>query len=202
MMLKQLPFILVYSRLPAGALIILLAWQMPGYYREWIVALMVYGLVSDFFDGFIARRVGASTEKLRRLDSGIDQFFWISVIVATIIITPEFYKSYKLQVGLLALAEVLAYIISYIRFRKEVATHAIASKFWVLTMLFTFIQLVVSGWSGWVFQLCFWLGIVTRLEIIGILLLIREWVNDVPSIYHAVQLRRGKPIKRNKVFNG
>ena len=201
-MLKQLPFILVYSRLPADALIILLAWSVPAYYREWIVVLMVYGLVSDFFDGFIARRVGASTEKLRRLDSGIDQFFWVSVIAATIIITPEFYKEHIWQVSALALAEALAYVISYIRFRKEVATHAIASKFWVLTLLFTFVQLVLYGWSGWVFQLCFWVGIVTRLEIIGILLLIKEWVNDVPSIYHAVQLRKGKPIKRNKLFNG
>lgn len=201
-MIKQLPFVLVYSRLPAGTIIVLLAWLTPSYYKEWIVALMVYGLVSDFFDGFIARRVGASTERLRRLDSGIDQFFWLCIIAATVLIAPEFYKDNWWQVGLLALAESVAYVISYIRFRKEVATHAIASKIWVLTLLLMFTQLVLSGSSTWGFQLCFWVGLVSRLEIIGILLIIPEWVNDVPSIYHAVQLRQGKEIKRNKIFNG
>jgi CDP-diacylglycerol--glycerol-3-phosphate 3-phosphatidyltransferase len=34
------------------------------------------------------------------------------------------------------------------------------------------------------------------------LLVLKKWTADVPSFYHAIQLRKGKEIKRNKYFNG
>jgi CDP-diacylglycerol--glycerol-3-phosphate 3-phosphatidyltransferase len=52
------------------------------------------------------------------------------------------------------------------------------------------------------FQWCFYVGMISRLEIIAILFLLRRWTNDVPSVYHAVLLRKGKEIKRHKLFNG
>lgn len=143
-----------------------------------------------------------STEKLRRADSTVDQLFWLSVIGGTMLTSFEFYKDHWLQIALILIAEALCYIISYIRFRKEVATHAIASKFWVVTLFACFIDVIWTGNSTWIFQLCFWVGMVTRLEIVAILLLLKQWTNDVPSVIHAMQLRKGKAIKRNKIFNG
>jgi len=83
-----------------------------------------------------------------------------------------------------------------------VATHAIASKVWVLIMFFTLLEIMSRGNSGTLFQIWLYIGLVTRLEIIAILLLLRQWTNDVPSVWHAVMLRQGKEIKRNKLFNG
>ena len=40
------------------------------------------------------------------------------------------------------------------------------------------------------------------IEIIAILLVIKDWTNDVPSLYHAIILRQVKKIMRNKFFNG
>ncbi|RFM35429.1 hypothetical protein [Chitinophaga silvisoli] len=93
-------------------------------------------------------------------------------------------------------------MISYLRFKKEVATHAIASKFWTLTILASVIQIMLSCKAGILFQFAFYFGLATRLEIILILFIIRNWYNDVPSVYHAVQLRKGREIKRNRLFNG
>ncbi|MEZ5015727.1 MAG: CDP-alcohol phosphatidyltransferase family protein [Flavipsychrobacter sp.] len=201
-MIKKLPIWLVYSRVVAGLLILLLAWLGAEWSRGVIVALMVYGLISDFFDGYIARRVGVSAERLRRLDSTVDQFFWLAVMLGSYWLSPQFYKDHWLSITLLIGLEAAAYVISFVRFKKEVATHALASKLWVLTLLFTFVEVVLRGNSSWVFTICFWVGVVSRLEIIAILLLIKKWVNDVPTIYHAIQLRQGKTIKRNKIFNG
>jgi CDP-diacylglycerol--glycerol-3-phosphate 3-phosphatidyltransferase len=50
--------------------------------------------------------------------------------------------------------------------------------------------------------LSFWIGILTRVEVIAILLVLKEWTNDVPTLYHAVRLRQNKLIRRNKFFNG
>lgn len=166
------------------------------------VALLVYGLLSDVFDGIVARRLGVSTEHMRRLDSSIDGVFYLSVAAAVFMMHPTFVDSYKAEIIILVASEAVIYLVSYLRFGKEVATHAIASKVWSLFLFATLAQVILTGDSGWLFKVCFWGGLVTRLEILLILFIIREWTNDVPSVLHALKLRQGKVIKRNKLFNG
>ncbi|GGI48969.1 hypothetical protein GCM10011425_01810 [Mucilaginibacter galii] len=163
---------------------------------------MVTGLVADIFDGIIARRLGISTPRLRRLDSGVDQVFWVAIVAASYIIYPLFFHRNWVQILLLVFAEALCYGLSYVKFKKEVATHAIASKLWTLVLLATLIQVIATGDAPVMFQICFYMGIVTRLEIILMLLLIRQWTNDIPTVYHAYLIRRNKAIKRHKLFNG
>ncbi len=199
-MKNKIPAALIWFRLLAGLLIALLAYTDAP--RWWIVMLMTAGLLSDIFDGIIARRLNISTQTLRRLDSSVDQVFWLCIVVATYIIAPNFYKKNWVSIVILLSAESLCYLVCYLRFRKEVATHAIASKIWTLILFATLIDVVLNSVSGWLFQVCFYFGMITRLEVMSILLLIKEWTNDVPSVYHAILLRNGKPIKRNKIFNG
>jgi len=194
--------LLVYLRLLLGLVILVLAILQLAYARNIIIALITIGLISDILDGIIARRLGISTEKLRRLDSAIDQAFWIMILIGTCIISPAFYQQHYIQLIAIIILECIAYIFSYVKFRKEVVTHAILSKIWTLSMFATIIQAIATGNSGSLFHLCFYLGIITRLEIILILSLLHSWANDVPSLYHALQLRRVKDIKRSKWFNG
>jgi len=200
--MKKIPLALIVIRALFGAIILLLGMLQVTRYREYIVVLMVIGLLTDIFDGIIARRLNVSTPSLRRLDSVTDQFFWLCIIGSAYIISPEFFKANAIKIYILGGAEALTYLVSFIKFRKEVATHAITSKIWTLTLLATLIQLVLSGNSGILFDICFYLGVLTRLEIVLILLILKEWSNDVPSLYHAILLRKGKTIKRNKLFNG
>lgn len=200
--MKKLPLFLIYSRLFLSLIIVLLALLQWPYYRIVMAILVVIGLLTDIFDGIIARQLRISDQLLRRLDSSIDQVFWIAVLAATCICCPEFLKNNYLQLIIILGAEALTYGISFIKFKKEVALHAITSKIWTLTILATIIQVILTCESSFLFQLCFYTGIVTRLEIVLILLILKRWQNDVPSIFHAVQLRKGKEIKRNKLFNG
>lgn len=199
-MKNKIPAALIWFRLLAGLLIVWLAFTDAD--SGWIVLLMTSGLLSDIFDGIIARRLNISTQTLRRLDSSVDQVFWLCIMVATYKMAPDFYADNWIQIVVLLVAEALCYAISYLRFRKEVATHAIASKIWALILFATLIDVVLNSASGWLFQVCFYFGMITRLEVMSILLLIKEWTNDVPSVYHAILLRNGKSIKRNKMFNG
>lgn len=200
-MKRKLPILLIYFRLLAGIVILLLA-IFQSQSRGAMCFLLIAGLLSDIFDGIVARRLGVSNEKLRRLDSAVDQLFWLLIAAACYILAPAFFEENGLMILMLLGAEAAIYVISYLRFRKEVATHAIASKVWTLTLAGTFAQLLLTSNSGILFQVCFYLGMATRLEIIAILLLLKQWTADVPSVYHAVQLRRNRPIKRNKLFNG
>ena len=185
-----------------AGIIILMSIIQPLHFRWIINALLILGLLTDVFDGIIARKLNVSTQKLRRLDSIVDQVFWISALVAAYLICSNFFESHALLLLLLLGAEFLTYLLSYIKFGKEVATHAISSKFWTLLILATLVQIVSSCNSSWLFMTCFYVGMVTRIEIMAILLIISKWENDIPSIFHAIRIRQGKEIKRNKLFNG
>lgn len=200
--MKKVPILLIYMRLVFAVAIVLLAFLQPLAFKTYIITMMVVGLVADIFDGIIARRLNISTEKLRRLDSGVDQFFWLAIVAASYIIQPAFYKANWVYMLLLILSEAACYALSFIKFRKEVATHAISSKLWTLVLLATLIQVIATGNAPVMFQICFYMGLATRLEIMAMLLLIRQWTNDIPSVYHAYLMRQNKPIKRNKLFNG
>lgn len=192
----------MYTRLALGFVIIFLSYSQTTYFRIIIVSLIFLGLLTDVFDGIIARRLNISTQKLRRMDSSVDQVFWISCLIGAYLICEDFFKANALKLVIILLVESLTYVVSYFRFRKEVATHAFLSKLWTLTIMGTLIQVVVSCNSSVLFNICFYIGIISRLEIIAILIIIKEWTNDVPSIYHAILIRQGKEIKRHKLLNG
>ena len=201
-MKKKLPVLLIYSRLLFGILILLLSLLQVNNYKYYAVTFLVLGLLTDIFDGIIARKLNVSNQGLRRQDSAVDQIFFVLVTVASFIQSPQFFNNNKTELIILFGAEAICYIVCFIKFGKEVATHAIASKLWTLLIVATLIQLIWMNNSGILFQICFYAGMITRLEIIAIILLLRNWTNDVPSIYHAVLLRNGKEIKRNKLLNG
>lgn len=163
--------------------------------------ILSLGLITDIFDGIIARRLDISSQRLRRLDSTIDVAFFVSIAFATYIQCPVFFKDNHIKLIILGSFEALTYLISFIKFKKEIATHSIGAKVWTLFLFATLVQIIFKCQSILLFNLCFWIGLITRLEIMAIVLAIKTWTNDVPTFYHAMQLRNGKEIKRNKLFN-
>jgi CDP-diacylglycerol--glycerol-3-phosphate 3-phosphatidyltransferase len=166
------------------------------------VGLITLGLLTDVFDGFIARQLGISTEKLRRLDSTIDQAFWLMVLAATYLACPGFFAQNAAKLWTLLAIEGLTYAVSLLKFRKEVATHSWAAKAWVLVSFAALIQIITTCESRLLFEFSFYIGVVSRLEIVAILVLLKKWANDVPTVYHACLLRQNKPIRRHKLLNG
>ncbi len=201
-MKNKIPLILIYSRLVFGLIIVLLSVFKPLHFRALEVIFITIGLLSDIFDGIIARHLKISTEKLRRMDSSVDQIFWLCIISCAYLDSPIFFKQHYLPVTIVLVLEGFCYLLSYIKFRKEVATHAIASKLWTLSLFAFLVQLILTGNSVFLFFTCIYIGIATRLEIIAILFILNKWTNDIPTVYHAVLIRKGKPVKKHKLFNG
>lgn len=200
--MTRLPITLIYSRLAIGLSIILLSVAQVDNYKTIVITLLTIGLLTDIFDGIIARQLNISTQKLRRLDSTIDQVFFVSVAVATYIQCPGFFATNTIKLIVLIGVEALTYLISFLKFRKEVATHSIGAKVWTLLLFATLIQIILQCQSVILFNICFWVGLLTRLEIIAIILTLKKWTSDVPTIYHSLKLRQGREIKRHKMFNG
>ncbi|MBN9297239.1 MAG: CDP-alcohol phosphatidyltransferase family protein [Filimonas sp.] len=198
----KLPWLLIWFRIVAGLVIVLLSFTHIAYYSVIAVTLLSLGLLSDVFDGIIARRLKISTVTLRRFDSTADVLFFLLVAGAAYAWCPGFFNTNWLKIVVLIGFEALTYVVSFARFKKEIATHSIGAKIWTLFLFATLTEVFIHCESNLLFNLCFWIGLLTRVEIMAIVLLLKEWTNDVPTIYHALQLRKGKAIKRNDLFNG
>ncbi|MET0570416.1 MAG: CDP-alcohol phosphatidyltransferase family protein [Pedobacter agri] len=198
----NLPQFLILFRLILAPVIILLAYFMEEKASILIVILMFAGLFSDIFDGIIARKLNLSTEKLRRQDSQTDLIFWLSMGFATWMIRRDILSDKLLFIFILIGMEALCYLISFIKFKKETCTHAMLSKFWGITLIIAFTSLLSFNHAGFPFYLTLLIGFLAHIDVILIIFLLPNWQHDIPSFYHALEIRRGKPIKRHKLFNG
>jgi len=199
--MKKIPFLLIYSRILIGILVGWLAIYKVENYAIWIVVLMSLGLITDIFDGIIARKLNVSSEKLRIWDSNVDQFFWLLVIASIFWLNFDFVKENSMWIGTIVLLELIAYLISYWKFKKAIATHSILAKFWTLSLLGFLIDLTINSTSQIPFVICIILGIISRVEIILIVKKLKKWTTDVPSILVVSKINQGIPIKKNKLFN-
>ncbi|MDF2553978.1 MAG: CDP-alcohol phosphatidyltransferase [Chryseobacterium sp.] len=199
--MKNIPYILIAIRFLLAPVIFFLAYLKDEESRFVILALMFIGLLTDIFDGIIARKVGVSTEKLRRLDSQVDLVFWLSLGFAAYFLNPELIKNEWKSITLIFVMEALCYLISILKFGKETCTHAFLSKMWGLSLLISFTYLIGFQQAGWAFYLAIILGIISHVDVILIILILPKWQYDVPSFYHACEIKNGKQRKKTTFFN-
>ncbi|HCR75881.1 MAG TPA: CDP-alcohol phosphatidyltransferase [Chryseobacterium sp.] len=199
--MKKIPYLLIAIRFILAPIILLLAYFKGAESRFLILSLMYFGLLTDIFDGIIARKVGVSSEKLRRLDSQTDLVFWLSLGFASYFLNAELIKNEWKGVALIFVMEVLCYIISWLKFGKETCTHAFLSKMWGLSLLIAFTYLIGFQQAGWAFYLTVILGFISHIDVILIILILPKWQYDVPSSYHAWKIRKGKQRKKSIFFN-
>lgn len=199
--MKTIPYILIAIRLLLAPVILFLAYSAGEKARLIILTLMYAGLLTDIFDGIIARKAGVSSEKLRRMDSQTDLIFWLSLGFAAYFLNPGLIKDEWQGILVIFVMEALCYIVSIWKFGKETCTHAFLSKMWGLSLLIAFTYLIGFQQTGWAFYLTVGLGFISHVDVILIVLLLPKWQYDVPSSYHAWRIRNGKQRKKTIFFN-
>ncbi len=198
--MKSIPFLLIYSRLAIGLVISLFALFRPSYYEITIVFLMILGLLTDVFDGIIARKLNVSSEKLRVWDSNVDLIFWLCVIGSIFYLNAAFVLKNAIWLGSVIFLELLCYLFSFLKFKKSIATHSILAKIWTLTLLIFLIDLTLNSTSQIPFIVCIVVGIISRLEIFFIIYKLHRWTTDVPSIFAVKKINQGIPLKKGVLF--
>lgn len=200
-MKQKIPYLFILFRLLLVPVILGLGYYYGSGVSTLVTILMYLGLVSDIFDGIIARNLGIQTANMRRMDSQVDMVFWLSIGIYAYWIHPEIIMEQIWIVrGVLAM-EVLCYITSIVKFKKESASHAFLSKMWGLCLLTAFTSIIGFGVGGWAFYLAVALGVVSHIDRLLITLFLPKWTHDVPSSYHALLIRKGIDFKRNKLLN-
>ncbi len=153
-------------------------------------AILILAVLSDIFDGVVARRVGVVSAMLRRLDSQTDLVFWLSAGLAALLLHPEIARAYAPGFLLLIGLEISCYGVSALRFGRETCTHAYSAKFYGLTLLVGMSAILGFAHGGLPLWLMFVAGTLSGIDVILIVLLLPRWNYDIPSSYHALRLRR------------
>ena len=130
-MKPQIPKVLLFSRLVIGLTMVVLSSFHIRNYQTVAKVLLTTGLLTDIFDGIIARQLNISTQKFRRLDSTIDQVFFVSAAVATYIQCPDFFTSNVLKLIILTGAEALTYLTSFLSSGKKLQRIQLEPRFGV-----------------------------------------------------------------------
>lgn len=200
-MKTRIPVMLIAFRLMLAPVILFMAYYYRDAGKPLILLLMYLGLISDIFDGIIARNLNVSSVSLRRMDSQTDMIFWVSIGVSTWMLYPDLIRSNAIPITIIFIMEGLCYAISIIRFGKETCTHAFLSKMWGITLLIAFTSLIGFSHAGIPFSSAIVLGLISHVDRILITLILPAWTHDIPSAYHAYLVRKGIPFKKNKLFN-
>jgi len=185
------PVTLTTLRLALGPVVAILAWA--GFSGLWIAGCTLIAIFSDIYDGIIARRLHIDTALLRRYDSVADAVFYLAIAWAAWRLHPEVIRENSgIFIALFGL-ELVRYIFDFAKFRREASYHMYSSKLWGLVLGIATIVLFAFGMSGWLFRIALLLGIVCNAEGLVISFVLPRWIHDVPTIAHALRLRRLPP---------
>jgi phosphatidylglycerophosphate synthase len=155
-----------------------------------IAACILAGLASDIFDGILARRLNVATEFLRRYDSASDTVLYVGVAIGAWILQPQVLKQNALSLGSLIALEMFRHLFDWIKFRKMASYHSWFAKAWGLGLAAATMALFAFGTTGLLLQTAIIMGIGCNLECVAMSLILRKCHHDVPTLWHALRLRR------------
>jgi CDP-diacylglycerol--glycerol-3-phosphate 3-phosphatidyltransferase len=119
-----------------GPIVALLAIYYPS--RHAFGNSLIFALLSDVFDGVIARRLTVATPTLRRLDSIADSLFYAGAGFAAWHLYPSVIREHFVALVVLASTEIVRYAFDLIKFRREASYHMWSSKAWGLLLFIGF----------------------------------------------------------------
>jgi CDP-diacylglycerol--glycerol-3-phosphate 3-phosphatidyltransferase len=186
MKLSQIPSILVGFRL---AIAPLLAWDAFDHQiSSWFVSAYILAVLSDIFDGIIARKLGVSTAQLRQADSWADISLYVCIALSVWWVYPQVVRDFQVPLIAAIAAQLLLFATSLIKFGKFPSFHTYTAKIWGLSLLIATVSLFGFGNAAplWLAIVLCW---VNSLEEIMMTLILPQWQCDVLSLFHAASLR-------------
>lgn len=180
-MKRAIPLALTTLRLLLGPLA--LAAALAGWPRLLFAPILFAGLLSDIYDGVLARRFGVSTPALRRYDSATDVLYYGFILAAAWLLCREVLSPNLGWILALLASEAACIVLSLARFRVLPATHSYLAKFYGLCLFACAMALLAFEAPGWTVVALASIGLLTNAEIFAILLLWQRAPVDVPSIF-------------------
>lgn len=185
---QQIPWAMSGVRAALGP--VLIAGAACNWSGTALAALVLSALVSDIYDGILARRWHCDTAALRLFDSMADTFFYLCTGLALWIHSPDVLLRNGIPLLALVAAEGLHFGFDCAKFGKPASYHSYLAKSWGLAMAIAVMAAFASGRGVTLVALSLSLGILCNVEGLLMSAVLPVWTRDVPSLSAAWALRR------------
>lgn len=186
MQLNHVPGLLVGFRF---VIALLLLWDaLDRTTGRWFIVGYVAAVLSDIFDGIIARRLGVSTAQLRQADSWADMCLYVCIAMSAWLVYPQIIVDFALPLSIAIGAQLALFATSLAKFGKFPSFHTYTAKVWGIALLIATVGLFGFGYAE-----TLWLAIgfciLNSLEEIAMTIILPQWQHDVLSLFHALKVR-------------
>jgi CDP-diacylglycerol--glycerol-3-phosphate 3-phosphatidyltransferase len=182
----NLPNALSALRIVCVPVLLLLAWH--GALAYFLIGFAL-GLASDVLDGMLARRLGQVTDFGARLDQWGDFALWLSLPVAAWWLWPEIIRREAAYVVVALVCMLLPTAVAYLKYRAIPGYHTWSVKLGSVAMGISAPLLLLFD-VAWPFRVAALFQVVCALDELGITWLFADCRHDVPSVFHALRMRR------------
>lgn len=184
---ERIPWLLAGARAVLGPVMIM------GERARWnavaLAVLVLTGLLSDIFDGVLARRWNCDTAAVRLFDSMADIMFYAGCAIALWMRHPDVVRNLALPIlGVVGL-EALCSAVALIKFGKLPSYHSYLAKAWGLVLATALVEaFLTKDPQNWIIAAVA-LGALSNLEGIAMSLIMPVWRQDVKTLGDAWRLR-------------
>ena len=184
--MKCIPAFLVALRVFLAPVI---AWLLMGHRAGFAGWLYVLAVLTDIYDGVIARRLGIDTLRLRLADGCADVWLFVCLFVGL-------WSGYRALVmplawpfGTAMVLQIVSWAFCFWRFGKMTSYHSFLAKLTGLALLIGILLLLFAG-TPVPLAIALWIFVLNLLEEITMTALMRRYHHDVWSLRAALELRK------------
>ena len=152
--------------------------------------LAIAALLSDVLDGALARRLGASSETGRLLDSWADLLIALVSFAGATLLWPDTMREEAMYFALVLAALVIPNAWGLLRYRRLLGYHTLSAKSSGVLLAIGAVMLF-TGLSPVPFRLASFVEVLVAAEYIAISLILPGWTGEMKSAWHAWRHRQG-----------
>lgn len=186
--LRALPATLVLFRLAAGPYLLWAAWDgQPG---PSFVPVFGLAVLSDIFDGVLARRLNVVNAGLREADSRADLCLYLCIIACMWRAYPTVLAEFALPFALAVASQCLQWGTALAKYGRLASYHSYSAKLWGLSLAVAVVALFGWGYSDLTLGAALYIGVFHNLEEVAMTLILPRWCFDVVTVQAALVQRR------------
>lgn len=188
-MKRNLPNLLSETRIVLAPVLVAVAWI--GDSRLWFVVLFVTGMLTDAFDGLLARRWHVQSDLGRRLDSWGDYVIAVATVAGIWKLWPDLVHE-QWPWFLTALAGWFTIVLyGLARWGRVLGYHTWMAKSAVVLLSVSVIVLLTGG-PAWPFHGAVILQLLCGIEEMAIAFVLPGYSGSMPSLWHALRRRQSR----------
>jgi len=149
--------------------------------------LLIISLVTDILDGFIARQFNMQTKIGAKLDSVADAITVLLAIYGMFQFKRNEISPFLLPFYILIGFYLLVYLVSALKFKKFSSLHLYSAKITGYAQGIFFFVLFCFGFYSGLFWVMFAISIITYIEEIIAILLLKEMQSDAKGVYWIIK---------------